>query len=172
MIKINYQCSNVLLKDLLEQYYNEVEFDENADIKISENSSAFTLSKASDKEITFSKPASINKIISALEEIKQECNINEVIKIGPIDFIPRHKICVLKNQEIVLTPKETDLLLYLSAFPDGKSRSEILKNVWGYSREIETNTLESHIYKLRTKFYDGYEIILLDGEKYKLNFNS
>ena len=59
-----------------------------------------------------------------------------------------------KNTAEHLTEKETNLLEYLTK----NKNSEILKknllmSVWGMDKNINTHTLESHLYRLRQKLY-------------------
>jgi len=53
---------------------------------------------------------------------------------------------------IALTEKEVELLQYITK-NDSKilSRDILLKNIWGYGDDINTHTLETHIYRLRGK---------------------
>lgn len=57
-----------------------------------------------------------------------------------------------KNKKISLTEKEADLLIHLHE-NKGKiiSREDLLKTVWNYAEDVETHTLETHIYRLRKK---------------------
>ena len=58
------------------------------------------------------------------------------------------------GEEIQLTRREMDLLLYLHANADrAVPREELLSKVWGYDRHalIETRTIDIHIAKLRRK---------------------
>ena len=51
-----------------------------------------------------------------------------------------------------LTEKESDLLTSLAtAFPKALSREDLLAQVWNYHPDVETHTVESHIYALRQK---------------------
>ena len=71
---------------------------------------------------------------------------------------------------IRLTEKETAILVHLK-LADGKavSREDLLEKVWSYVREVETHTLETHIYRLRQKIEkDPSEpkILLTQGDGY------
>ena len=53
---------------------------------------------------------------------------------------------------IPLTEKECELLAELAKVsPDALTKEELLDRVWKYKPDLETHTLESHIYGLRQK---------------------
>ncbi len=56
------------------------------------------------------------------------------------------------NQDIQLTEKENFILYFLYQNKgQSVSRETLLEEIWGYSDDIETHTLETHIYRLRQK---------------------
>lgn len=71
-----------------------------------------------------------------------------------------------------LTDKEKDILLLLGAAKGGVvSRETLLEKVWAYAPNLETHTLETHIYRLRQKIERDParpEILLTDGSGYKI----
>lgn len=65
--------------------------------------------------------------------------------------IPRHQV-MASGEEITLTVKEFDLLVYLLKNSGVVlSRKRILHAVWDYSLALETRTVDTHILTLRTK---------------------
>lgn len=58
-----------------------------------------------------------------------------------------------KNKEVIkLTEKEVAVLQYLYKIKDRiVTKTELLQEVWGYSPEVTTHTIETHIYRLRQK---------------------
>lgn len=61
----------------------------------------------------------------------------------------------LKNPDVApvaLTEKECLLLAALArAYPQAAERDALLRDVWAYDGEVETHTLETHVYRLRAK---------------------
>ncbi len=55
------------------------------------------------------------------------------------------------NLELQLTEKEVNFLILFSEATTPLSRKFILKNVWNYSSNTETHTIETHIHRLRKK---------------------
>ena len=61
----------------------------------------------------------------------------------------------LAGAEIVLTPREFDLLWHFVQHPGRVfTRSELLADVWGYGHDGYDHTVNSHINRLRTKLGD------------------
>ena len=50
-----------------------------------------------------------------------------------------------------MTEKEIEIILFLNNESKAKSVSELQEQVWGYTSELETHTVETHIYRLRKK---------------------
>ena len=82
---------------------------------------------------------------------KYEFKKNSLIKIG--EYVLDKNARVLKKNEITLkvTEKEIIFLEMLHSSKKPLSRDYILKNIWEYSSEADTHTVETHIYRLRQK---------------------
>ena len=68
-----------------------------------------------------------------------------------------------KNIKLKLTEKEVNTIIYLSKINKPISINELQTKVWDYHSDIETHTVETHIYRLRKKiskiFFDDNFII-------------
>ena len=56
-----------------------------------------------------------------------------------------------------LTEKEVDTIIYLSKVDKPVNVEELQAKVWGYNFEIETHTVETHIYRLRKKILNYFK---------------
>ena len=61
------------------------------------------------------------------------------------------------NAFVVITEKEVQLLELFLNKEKPLSKPEILKQVWGYSVEADTHTVETHIYRLRKKIKNKFD---------------
>ena len=61
------------------------------------------------------------------------------------------------NTLMKLTEKEINTIIYLSKTNKPVSINELEKNVWQYEADMETHTVETHIYRLRKKIYDKFK---------------
>ena len=70
-----------------------------------------------------------------------------------------------------LTERETDMILYLNNSKKPVNVETLEKEIWQHSSDLETHTVETHIYRLRKKIYDAFKddaLILNDKNGYKI----
>lgn len=95
-----------------------------------------------------------------------------VFKIGPYTFRPSLKVLVRDDRKVHLTEKESSILKYLYRAGDrAVERDILLREVWGYSPEATTHTVETHIYRLRQKIErdpSRAEILVTEDAGYRL----
>ena len=60
------------------------------------------------------------------------------------------------NVHLKLTEKEVNTIIYLSKANKPISINELQTNVWDYYSDIETHTVETHIYRLRKKISKNF----------------
>ena len=64
---------------------------------------------------------------------------------------------LLNNNKLKLTEKEINIITYLSKINKPVSVEELQENVWSYQSDIDTHTVETHIYRLRKKIFNSFE---------------
>lgn len=113
------------------------------------------------QEITFSLPLRIGMLLDQIKQISKQIKNQKAALLdlgyGQLDthlgtFIFSEKTEKSKKESILLTEKEIEILRYLyDNIPRKIPREELLEFVWGYAKNVETHTLETHIYRLRRK---------------------
>jgi DNA-binding response OmpR family regulator len=61
------------------------------------------------------------------------------------------------NLSLKLTEKEIEIILYLNETKTKRAVSDLQNNIWSYSPDMETHTVETHIYRLRKKISDKFD---------------
>ena len=61
-----------------------------------------------------------------------------------------------KNTKLKLTEKEINTITYLSKSDKPVSIDELQEKVWSYQSDMETHTVETHIYRLRKKILNTF----------------
>lgn len=120
------------------------------------------------KDLALKKPVSISQLLNSLEVYMQKF-LEKAFKIGKVDFYPAKRICCFLDEEISLTEKETEILLYFIEKEGKVDKESLLQEVFGYTKDMESHTVETHIYNLRNKFINKYEIVSFQHPYYILN---
>ncbi len=82
---------------------------------------------------------------------KYEFRKNSLINLNNYIIDKNERKIKKNNLELKLSEKEINFLILFSKNDKSISRDEVLKNVWKYSSETETHTVETHIHRLRKK---------------------
>ena len=104
-------------------------------------------------------PFDLNNFIEKinLAYIKSRFLINSKVKLLNYTINLNSREIVDDQNKLKLTEREKDFLLFLlknSQKP--QTIKNILKSVWGYSKRMETHTVETHVHRLRKKFLDSF----------------
>ena len=127
------------------------------------------------KQIIIGKfPININDLIQILNInfLKSKFIEQSKIDLGRYNLDLNSRILNQNEKELELTEKESSILIFLKQSKDPVKIDQLQEKVWGYNSELETHTVETHVYRLRKKindkFYDN-EFIISDKEGYFLN---
>ena len=74
-----------------------------------------------------------------------------------------------QNKKLKLTEREIQIVLFLKKQKKPININTLQKEVWGYVEDLETHTVETHIYRLRKKIknnFDDQNIIKSDKKGY------
>ena len=116
-------------------------------------------------------PLPLNKLIELINIrlIKLRFNQQSKINIQGFELNLNSKFISINNLTLKLTEKEIEIILYLNSKKEKKNVQDLQKNIWGYSSNLETHTVETHIYRLRKKISDKFNnknFILSDNRGY------
>jgi len=102
------------------------------------------------------------EIISLIEKIniqliKQKYDNQSKIKINNYYLDLNSRVIFKEKFFLKLTEREVDIVLFLHKQKEPKKINILQKQVWGYSSDLETHTVETHIYRLRKKINDNFK---------------
>ena len=126
-------------------------------------------------QIIFDKfPISIFKILEKIniEFIKKNFQKQSEILIGNYNFNINSREMSSNANKLKLTEKEINSIIYLLKANKPVKIRELQSNVWGYQSQLETHTVETHIYRLRkkiSKVFKDENFILSKNDGYEIN---
>ena len=103
-------------------------------------------------------PIKIDKLIEKIniQLLKQKYNYQSEIRINKYKLNLNSREISLNKKLIKLTEREIDIILFLNENKKPINIDILQKEVWGYNSELETHTVETHIYRLRKKLKDKF----------------
>jgi len=135
---------------------------------------------SSKKQRNLDNCLALDKVPIKLEKVIELININFLknkfsdqsdLKIGKYKLDLNSRKIILNNKTLNLTERETNLIIFINQKGNANIK-ELQKEVWNYSTDLETHTVETHIYRLRKKMKDNFddeEFILYDNNGYSIN---
>ena len=118
-------------------------------------------------------PTSIFKIIEKANILflKQKFQDQSQISIGKYRLDLNSRKLLYKEKSLKLTERETEIIIFLNNSKESQSIENLQNKVWGHVTDLETHTVETHIYRLRKKLmetFDGDKFIISTKEGYKI----
>jgi two-component system, OmpR family, alkaline phosphatase synthesis response regulator PhoP len=106
------------------------------------------------------KPFGLMELLARVDAVRRRLRLGsrergtgaEPIELGKLRIEPATRTVLHSGEPVGLRPREFDLLLAL-ARRGGEvvSRSELLREVWGYESDVMSRTVDTHVGQLRAK---------------------
>ena len=109
------------------------------------------------------KPFSLRELVARVRAIFRRIELqaqapspnpldSALLEVGDISVDPGRRVATVRGEDVRLTPREFDLLLFFCQSPGRVfRRMELLQEVWGYAYEGYDHAVNSHINRLRAK---------------------
>jgi len=118
-------------------------------------------------------PINIFQLIEKIniEFLKLKFNSQSKIKVNSYTIDLNSREMLISDLKLKLTEKEINIIIYLSKSIKPVNINELQEKVWSYQSDIETHTVETHIYRLRKKIlttFDDNEFIISKKNGYQI----
>ena len=103
-------------------------------------------------------PINIFKLVEKIniEFLKIQFNSQSEVKVNSYIINLNSREMTANNTKLNLTEKEINTITYLSKSSKPVSINELQEKVWSYQSDLETHTVETHIYRLRKKILNTF----------------
>jgi hypothetical protein len=103
-------------------------------------------------------PINIFKLIEKIniQFLKLQFNSQSSVKVNDYTIDLNSREILINNIKLKLTEKEINTIIYLSKSNHPVTINELQKKVWSYQSDMETHTVETHIYRLRKKISNTF----------------
>ena len=118
-------------------------------------------------------PIKIFKLVEKIniEFLKLQYNSQSQVKVKDYTIDLNSREIIVNNINLKLTEKEINTISYLSKSDKPVSIDELQLKVWSYQSDVETHTVETHIYRLRKKIlitFNDNEFIISKKNGYQI----
>ena len=119
-------------------------------------------------------PIKLEKLIQLIniQFLKNKFNLQSDVHVGKYKLNMNSREMIKGNDKLNLTEREINLIIFLFETDMPARIDKLQKEVWDYNSELETHTVETHIYRLRKKIKDKFKdnnFILSFKDGYKIN---
>ena len=153
----NYRKENDFIRDLDN---NNKDLNNSVIIVKSQSKKLLDHIKVDKRKIIYfeSLPLSLTKLVEKINIllIQQRYDYQSKINIKNYILDLNSRTIINHNKHLKLTEKEIDIILFLNDSKKPEKINVLQSKVWGYSQELETHTVETHIYRLRKKIRDSF----------------
>ena len=114
-------------------------------------------------------PVQLDKLIDKINVhlIQHQYNFKSKLNIKNYILNINSRTVFKDNKELKLTEKEIDIILFLNKNNKPQKIDVLQSQIWKYSADLETHTVETHVYRLRKKIKDKFndENFIISSEK-------
>ena len=116
------------------------------------------ISEIKNQLVINSLPIKLIKLIEIINInfLKQKYNFQSNINIGKYELNLNSRRLSFDKIDLDLTEMEANLILFLHNSEKPTNVKQLQKKVWGHMPDLETHTVETHIYRLRKKIKDKF----------------
>ena len=158
-------------KDLLKKIDEDKKFLDNSIILVNQKEFSSIKNKTYEKQVyCITKfPIKISNLKDQLNArlIQQKYSVQSSININKYLLNINSRILKKSDIELKLTEREIDIIIFLKNEKKPVKVDILQKEVWKYGEDLETHTVETHIYRLRKKIKDMFNDDLFIQSKKK-----
>ena len=104
-------------------------------------------------------PDSVYSIIEKINVslLKQKYSEQSDILIGKYSIDTNSRLIKNTNESLKITQREIQIIFFLKKSKSPQNIKNLQKEVWGHNSNLETHTVETHIYRLRKKIFEKFK---------------
>ena len=116
-------------------------------------------------------PLQLSKMLDKInvQLIKQRYDFQSKISIKNYNLNLNSRVISKNKKDLKLTEREVDIILFLKKKNKPNTIETLQNEIWHYSSDLETHTVETHIYRLRKKireYFNDKNFILSNKDGY------
>jgi len=103
-------------------------------------------------------PISLSKLVEKVNIFSLKFNFKSQSKIEVNDYVVdiNERKITKNNNELKLTEREIEIILFLNKKETPQNVDSLQTQIWKQKKELETHTVETHIYRLRKKINEKF----------------
>jgi DNA-binding response OmpR family regulator len=103
-------------------------------------------------------PISLSKLVEKINIFSLKFNFKSQSKIKVNDYVvdTNERKIIKNNNELKLTEREIEIILFLDKKETPQNVDSLQTQIWKQKKELETHTVETHIYRLRKKINEKF----------------
>ena len=166
------------LKEVLNFKIHKITEDINLELNFKDNANVLLITNKEIKNIKNQLvindfPIKFSKLFENINVIflKQNFQNKSKIHVGKFIIDINSRRLIFNDNFLDLTEKEVNIILFLFNNEEPSSIETLQTNVWGYKKNLETHTVETHIYRLRKKILEKFgddEFIIFENNGYQI----